>query len=212
VFPIATSKPENIIVRDFDKADLVIVDYGLSFNEEDEGDSLTDTGETIGNRFYRSLDMTLPGADKRNPLADVASLSAIFYYCLTGHRPVQPLDGHGKMPHQRDGCSLREPLEDHARLKDVEALLDRGLAPDFRNQFRSAEEVAERLQTLLRPVGPRGKRDLAQVARESAVQLRQYSRNTRLAEVAERLSKTFARKVGGGGQGCAAVGDASPSV
>jgi serine/threonine-protein kinase len=183
-------KPENIVVRDFEKADLVIVDYGLSFNEEEDEDvSITDTNDTLGNRFFRSLDFTLPGADKRNPLADMASLSAIFYYCLTGHRPVQPLDGHGKLPHRREGCSVRGPLKDHPRAADVEALLDRGFAPDFGSQFRTPEEVAERLRSLLLPSGPRGGRNFAQVARDSAVQLRQGNRSVRLAEAGQRISE-----------------------
>jgi serine/threonine-protein kinase len=181
-------KPANIIARDFDKADLVIVDYGLSFNEaENEDDSLTDTGEQIGNRFYRPHEFTLPGGHKRDHRSDVASLSAIFYYCLTGWYPYQPLDGHGKLPHQREGCSVREPLKDHPRVKDVEAILDRGFAPDFDSRFHTPEELADRLTSLIRPVGSGERRDLAQVSRDAAVKLRRHSRAARLAEFTERL-------------------------
>ena len=48
-------KPQNIVARDPDKPDVFIVDYGLSFNEE-QGD-LTLTDEAIGSRF-----LTLPEA------------------------------------------------------------------------------------------------------------------------------------------------------
>jgi serine/threonine protein kinase len=169
-------------------ADLVIVDYGLSFNEaENEEDSLTDTGEPIGNRFYRRPELTLPGGDKRDPRSDLGSLTAIFYYCLTGRPPYQPLDGYGKLPHQREGGSVRDLLKDHPRLKDVEAILDRGFAPDFESGFHTPQELAERLQALLMPAGPHGGRDLAQVSRDAAAKLRRHNRPARLAELAEKL-------------------------
>src|SRR5436189_111860 len=61
-------KPANIIVRNFEKADLVIVDYGLSFNEtENEGEHLTDEDERIANQFISLDEMTAPGGDKRDP-------------------------------------------------------------------------------------------------------------------------------------------------
>ena len=44
-------KPDNVIVRDLELADLVIVDFGLSFNEEESPDeSLTKHGDQIRNR------------------------------------------------------------------------------------------------------------------------------------------------------------------
>jgi hypothetical protein len=181
-------KPTNIMVRSFDKADLVILDYGLSFNEtENEDDSLTDTDEAIGNRFYRSHELTLPGDDKHNARSDIAPLVAIFYYCLTSHSPRQPLDGHGKPPHRREGCSVREALQGHPRVKEVEAILDRGFAPDMDSRFHAAEELAERLKALLRPPGLGGERDLAQVSRDAAAKLRQHNRAARLAELGTRL-------------------------
>ena len=46
-----TAETDNVMVRDLDTNDVVIVDYGLSFNEEDEdGENLTRTGEQLRNR------------------------------------------------------------------------------------------------------------------------------------------------------------------
>ena len=47
-------KPENIIVRDFEQNDLVIVDYGLSFNATEDGE-VTRASETLDNSFFSFL-------------------------------------------------------------------------------------------------------------------------------------------------------------
>jgi len=181
-------KPANIIVRDYDKSDMVIVDYGLSFNKaENESEGVTDTNETIGNKFYRSLEWTLPGADKHDQRSDVASLTAIFYYCLTGHNPVQSLDGHGKMPHQRAESELKARLKDHARLKDILAVLDRGFAPDFDSRFHTAGQLAERLNAILQPTGMRANLSLEAKSRDVANKVRKADRSARLLEVAAKL-------------------------
>lgn len=47
-------KPGNVMLRNADPADPVVVDFGLSFMDApDESEELTDLNETIGNRFLR---------------------------------------------------------------------------------------------------------------------------------------------------------------
>lgn len=89
-------KPDNIIVRDFDKSDLVIVDYGLSYNEEDEeGPDLTNTSEGMRNRLRALPELNALGGDRKDKRSDITALAAILYYCLTGHGPGQLRDGKG---------------------------------------------------------------------------------------------------------------------
>jgi serine/threonine protein kinase len=58
-------KPDNVIVRSFDPADFVIVDYGLSFNRETTGQAdLTAVGEQIRNSFL-ALPETNPPERRR---------------------------------------------------------------------------------------------------------------------------------------------------
>ncbi|HEY1375853.1 MAG TPA: protein kinase, partial [Gemmataceae bacterium] len=58
-------KPDNIIVRDFDADDLVIVDYGLSFNQADD-DNLTRDSEQLGSPFLMLPEVRVPGGDRRD--------------------------------------------------------------------------------------------------------------------------------------------------
>jgi serine/threonine protein kinase len=44
-------KPENLIVRSLQPADIFMLDFGLSFNREDET-HLTDVNETLDNSFF----------------------------------------------------------------------------------------------------------------------------------------------------------------
>jgi serine/threonine protein kinase len=96
-------KPDNIIVRDLDKADLVIVDFGLSFNEDEAEETLTQFDEQMRNRFLALPETNVAGGDRRDHRSDVTALAAIFSFCLTGHEPGQLRDGRGLPPHRRMG-------------------------------------------------------------------------------------------------------------
>jgi len=104
-------KPENIIVRDSEKADLVMVDFGLSFNERHDGDTLTHTGEQLRNSFLALPETNTPGGDRRDARSDLTALAAILYFCLTGYGVGQLRDGTGKAAHRRAGYSAREVLK-----------------------------------------------------------------------------------------------------
>ena len=77
-------KPGNVMLRDSDPLNPVLVDFGLSFTKtpEELGD-VTRFDEEVGNRFLR-----LPEAwSNRNPISDVTQIAGIFFYALTGLEP-----------------------------------------------------------------------------------------------------------------------------
>ena len=144
-------KPDNIIMRDFDAADLVIVDYGLSYLEEDTPQDLTHSDEQFRNRFLALPETNTPGGDRRDKRSDITAVCAILYYCVTGFEPGHLRDGNGRPPHRREKYSVRQALQGDARCEQLETFFDRAFAVEVENRFQSCEEVMRRLEIVLKP-------------------------------------------------------------
>jgi serine/threonine protein kinase len=140
-------KPDNVIVRNAENSELVVIDYGLSFNTDDE--SVTQTGETFRNKFLTLPETVAPGGDLRDHRSDITAVCAIFYFCLTGHIPGVLQDGNGTLPHMRDAYSVRSALDDDDRISSIEDLLTRGFAPNIANRYQTVEEVVSKVNELV---------------------------------------------------------------
>jgi len=141
-------KPENIIVRAIEPADLVVVDYGLSFRPEDDLGG-TQSRETLDNDFLSLPERRVHGGDRRDARSEFTYICAILYYCITKHRPVDLVDGSGRLPHQRPGHTVAEALPNEERVKKLEVFLDRGLALDINSRFPSITNLQERLHHVI---------------------------------------------------------------
>jgi serine/threonine protein kinase len=142
-------KPDNIIVRNNDISDPVLVDYGLSFNVDDE--HLTELEEQFRSQFLALPEHCTPGSDKHDKRSDVTALAAILYYCLTGNSPGQLFDGSGALPHRRPGRSLSDRLPDSAERSSLDALFVNAFQVNIDNRLRSAADLAERLRAIVSP-------------------------------------------------------------
>lgn len=142
--------PDNIMVRDLAKLDLVIVDYGLSFNREDD-EPATRIGEPIGNRFITLPELNMPKGNRRDHRSDIASLCCVLYFCLTGEYPALLTGEDGRPIHRSSGADIAAVLKNDPRCSQVELLLDRGLAPATSMRFQSCEELIERLDAVRTP-------------------------------------------------------------
>jgi serine/threonine-protein kinase len=91
-------KPANLMVRDFDKPDVVVLDLGLSFDRQENQESHTRTGETIKNELIALPERTLHGADRRDQRSDVTTIVCVFFYCLTGELPGYLRDERDRPP------------------------------------------------------------------------------------------------------------------
>lgn len=137
-------KPENIIVRSALPADLVIVDYGLSFNKESDI-GITDVDEMLDNKFLSLPERRIKGSDRRDIRSDITSLSGIFFFCLTCEYPVDLVDEKGNPPHRRDNSNISSLYQNHELVSQLKLFFDRGFASRIEERFQSLEEFETRL-------------------------------------------------------------------
>ncbi len=140
-------KPDNIIVRDLDRRDIVMVDYGLSFNSNQDM-KLTRPNETFRNKFLDLPENNTPSGDNQNAISDVTALCAVLYHCLTTGRPGHLLDDKGQPPHLRPGFSVAEYLKVDPRLSQLRALFNRGFEHRMNDRFQTIADFARRLESV----------------------------------------------------------------
>jgi serine/threonine protein kinase len=175
-------KPENIIVRDLVKGDVVIVDYGLSFNQGEQG-TVTVPGETFRNKFLDLPETNTNTSDLRDPRSDVTAIVAILFYCLTGHAPGQLRDGAGLPPHRRPSCSVSEALGKDPRTRAVDLILDMGFTVEIGARFASVDELAARLRRAKEAPTAASVERPEDIALEIGAYLRKNDRTTQIAEI-----------------------------
>ncbi|MCC9184332.1 protein kinase domain-containing protein [Mycolicibacterium mageritense] len=142
-------KPSNIVLRDGRVATPVLIDFGLSFNNEEE-DDLTRVGEELGNRFLRLPEHSL---GTRTTASDVTQLAGIFIYLLTAIEPRVLVDDTGRRPHQRE--PIRAALADRfqrRQLLRLESVLDRAFNSDVLTRYQFAPDLLTALETALAEV------------------------------------------------------------
>ena len=183
-------KPENLVVRSQDPADVVVVDYGLSFNAA-EPTPLTTTSETIDNKFLSLPERRIPGGDRRDPRSDLTGVSAVLFYCLTGKPPVDLVGPKNEAPHRRDGSSLRDILGDGDHLAALESFFDCAFSSDLDARFQTSKELIDRLDSILSPKMLKPPVDPVTFAKEAAERFRKRDRKTQLAEFAKVAEKVI---------------------
>ena len=142
-------KPSNIVLRGGNLAAPLLVDFGLSFNDEEE-DDLTRVGEEIGNRFLRLPEHTL---GNRTTASDVTQLAGIFVYLLTAMEPRVLVDDAGRKPHKREPlhAALAERFQGR-RLLRLESVLDRAFSSDALARYQFAPDLLNALEAALTDV------------------------------------------------------------
>lgn len=173
-------KPENIIVRSTAPPDVVMVDFGLSFNE-DEDHKLTSVDEGLDNKFLSLPERRGPDENKRDQRSDVTGVCAILFYCLTGCSPRNLRDSQGRPPHRWSNYQLAGRVQNAPQLALLNGLLDRGLSHELDSRFQSVDELIGRLNEVVDPNTKPKIEDLDTVAAREAASLRKNDRKTQLS-------------------------------
>jgi serine/threonine protein kinase len=139
-------KPGNLMVRDIDNADVVILDFGLSFNKgEVRAVPTTKPGERIGNGFTNLPERNIQKAQRRFE-SDLTAVCGHLYYFITGHNPLPFRDENDKAPHRRgDEFSVGAAIGEHPSVSRIETILDRAFEYAISLRFARADELIERL-------------------------------------------------------------------
>jgi serine/threonine protein kinase len=180
-------KPENIIVRSTTPPDVVMVDFGLSFNE-DVNQTNTSADEGLDNKFISLPERRGPGENKRDPRSDITDVCAILFYCLTGCSPRNLRDSQGKPPHRRQNYELTGRVQDATQLRLLNGLLDRGLSYELDARFQKVDDLVARLNEILSPGARPPIEDLETVAARESLALRKSDRKTQLTEYFQNAS------------------------
>ncbi len=138
-------KPDNIIARDGDVRDLVLVDFGLAYSRDDTDGHETELGQELGNRFLRLPELQSGSRAKQDPASDLTFCLGVLFYLVTNISPRSLVDSEGKMPHQRD-----DALVTNLRRNDTYGFLlpifDRGFRLRISERFQDCAELRNALR------------------------------------------------------------------
>jgi serine/threonine protein kinase len=143
-------KPDNIILRGESIDEAVLVDFGMSFYEDER--DLTLPAQEVGNRFLRLPEFHAGSSDQRDPRSDVTFCAGILFHLLTGITPRLLLNEKGLPPHQTEAG--RNALRKHTDI-DIHALLDvfdRAFDPTVHARWPTASGLAKALKRIR--IGP----------------------------------------------------------
>lgn len=144
-------KPHNIMLSEVDGNEYVkVLDFGLvkALEQEDE-EQLTSTGQVLGTPQYMPPEQA--GGEVVDQRSDLFALTAVFYFCLTGHSPygansvrkALTLSLAGNVPPvetYRKGAAVPRAVDD---------FIVRGLKPEKDDRFQTCEEFVQSLHAAL---------------------------------------------------------------
>jgi serine/threonine-protein kinase len=144
-------KPENIILRNEHFSDPVLVDFGLSFNEEAaEAETLTEPQQGLGNRFLWLPELRVEESAKRDARSDITACCGILFFMLTGMNPTSLSDHEGRKPHQRAGAKgLLDHIENVEKRAIVNTVFDTGFEMQIDRRWQSANALSIQLEKVL---------------------------------------------------------------
>lgn len=146
-------KPDNIILRRDNPEDPVLIDFGLSFNKDNQpADCATPASQDIGNRFYVLPEYRTSEGNKREPISDITLVAAVLFYCITGLEPDGPLDEHGNPPHARAAGQERLRRLPNFQQSKVKRIFDAAFASERIKRWQSTAALRREIEGML--IGP----------------------------------------------------------
>jgi serine/threonine protein kinase len=178
-------KPDNIILKNSNPADPVLIDFGLSFNQDNQPEDFsTPQSQHIGNRFYYLPEFRIDGANKRDPISDISLVVAILFYLLTAIEPGAPLDDHGQPPHRRPDAVQRLKRLRQSEGAAVSRIFDVGFAIERIKRWQSIQSLRREFKAAALP-----RLDLVPGYGEQLRDLRQRFVETPAHVIAARIEK-----------------------
>jgi len=149
-------KPHNIFLcagPDGQYVTTKVLDFGISkiLESVSDGGDLTMAGKAVGTPAYMAPEL-LNGRRPVSRRTDVYGFGAVLYETLSGHRPFEGLEGIALV--ERITKARPTPLTEFqpGLDPDVVAMVERAMAQDPRDRFRSIEMLIGAIENLLPPV------------------------------------------------------------
>jgi len=143
-------KPDNIMLPNGELMSFVLIDFGLSFNREEQ-EGITETNQQLGNRFILLPELVSGSSEqKRMPQSDITQAAAVFLYILTGCIPNSLFDGEGKQPHLRHRCqsALRSKVLERNTWDNINCILSRCFANNVEERYSDEKELLREIQNI----------------------------------------------------------------
>ncbi len=141
-------KPENIIVRNDSLTTPVLIDFGLSFNKENDT-NLTPTEQDIGNRFFVLPEHKRESGSQRDKRSDITQVCGILFFVITGKAPRHLLDEKGNKPHQTEKARQKlSALPEHI-LSKINIVFDTGFRTMIDSRWQSIPALKSALINIL---------------------------------------------------------------
>lgn len=139
-------KPDNIIIRNNDISEPVVIDFGISFNESDADKTiLTEPWQQLGNRFLALPELQVNSSMQRDPRADITQCCGILFCVIAGSPPVTLLDHEGRMPHQRPESQKALSKHPNDLLAKIYRIFDRAFEFQIDYRWQSIPELQQAL-------------------------------------------------------------------
>jgi serine/threonine protein kinase len=142
-------KPDNVILRDGNPAQPVLVDFGIASTEqgEDKRAFNTDIGQEMGNRFLR-LPEFAPGRISRDARSDLTLLAGLLLFMVSGFVPRVLRDEHDRLPHEAAAAAIPEEHRRDPRWPRLERVFRRAFQTPLDMRFSTADDLRNALQQL----------------------------------------------------------------
>lgn len=143
-------KPDNIMLKNGELMSFVLIDFGLSFNSEEQ-EQLTEINQQLGNRFLLLPELVSgTTAQKRLPQSDITQAAAVFLYILTGCIPNSLFDGEGRKPHIRTKSQgiLKEKIKEKNVWENVNYILNKCFENNVEERYSDEKELLVDIQNI----------------------------------------------------------------
>ncbi|NES08257.1 MAG: hypothetical protein F6K22_39120, partial [Okeania sp. SIO2F4] len=141
-------KPDNIIVRNDSLTTPVLIDFGLSFNKEDDT-NLTPTGQDVRSRFLFLPEHKRESSLQRDERSDITQICGILFFVITGKEPRHLLDEKGNKPHQTEKARQKlSDLPEHI-LSKINRVFDTGFRTMIESRWQSIPALKSALINIL---------------------------------------------------------------
>ncbi|MEZ6129023.1 MAG: protein kinase [Planctomycetaceae bacterium] len=153
---IAYAHDNGVIHRDLKPANVLldmqgqpkITDFGLAKQVQNDS-NLTRTGAVMGTPGYMPPEQAQGDSDNIGPLADVYSIGAILYACLTGHPPFQAANVMDTLRQVMEQEPVPPRQLNPSIDRDLQTICLKCLEKSAGKRYGSARELKEELQRYL---------------------------------------------------------------